>query len=194
MLSNELQNISLRNLTRHIKTGLSSYYIEDEHPDTYFVNIKDIQNGEIVSDNVDCVSVKITKQTENYRLAEGDVIISVKGPNFKAAVVRREHEGYIFSANLIALTLDAQVRPEIVAAYLNSTFGQRDLRAMSSGSAMAGLNSKTLLEVTVPVPPGEKQAAIVGYLELIRERRSLVEKEQMIFEKITDMMFREAME
>lgn len=99
----------------------------------------------------------------------------------------------MISANLIALTLSDQILPEIVAAYLNSPRGQRELEARAGGSAIKGLNTKSLLEVPIPVPPIEQQEALSRYISSAHEYEALIKKELELRNLITDEIIRRVM-
>jgi len=183
LLSNYIPKISLFDLTAVVRNGLSSYYVNAGTVTTYLVNVKDIRCGKIDSEHVETVNVRETDALDRNRLEAGDLVVTVKGQNFKAAVADKAVEGYVISANLIALKLNGRVNPELVAAYLNSPPGQREIHARAAGGIVKGLNSKGLLEIPVPVPPAEKQEQLVKYLKLINEYGDILEKEQALIEK-----------
>jgi type I restriction enzyme M protein len=192
-LSNKIPKITLYELTTVIKNGLSSYYINAGAVTTYLVNVKDIQNGRINADKVEVVKVKETEALDKNRLEKGDLVVTAKGQNFKAAVAMKDVEGYVISANLIALKLNGHVDPELVAAYLNNPLGQREINARAAGGIVKGLNCKGLLEIPIPVPPIEKQKVLVEYLRLINEYSEVLEKEQMLVDRIRNSIISDIM-
>lgn len=176
-----------------VKPGLSSYYMREGEVVVPVVTLKDVQDGKIVSETVDLVSVRKTDLLNTSRIAPGDVVVTIKGTNFRAAVADESAAGFLFSANLIALTLSDQILPEIVGAYLNSPLGQRELNARAGGSAIKGLSTKSLLEVPIPVPPMERQEALRGYLSIAREYEDLIKKELELRNRIRDEIIRRVM-
>lgn len=192
-LSIKLPKNTLSELTAGIKNGLSSYYVNGGLVTTRLVNVKDVQDGKINADKVELVKVKETDALGRNRLEAGDLVITAKGQNFKAAVAGKDVEGFVISANLIALRLDDRVRPEVVAAYLNSPPGQREINARAAGGIIKGLNAKTLLEIPVPVLPLEKQEALIKYLTLVNDYNLTVDKERMLVNKIRDSIMQDIM-
>lgn len=190
-MSNELPIKTLSNITVGLKNGLSSYYLNNGDTSIRLVNVKDIQNGKVNVDSVESIKVKETEALVKNRLNKGDLLVTAKGQVFKAAVAGKELEGYVISANLIALTLNDEINPEIVAAYLNSPSGQRELNAKAAGGSIKGLNAKTLLEVPVPVPAKAKQQALRQYLSLVNEYNDIVERERKLMNGIRDSIIRE---
>jgi type I restriction enzyme, S subunit len=185
-LKNELAKKKLRNLTTALKMGLSSYYLKGDDEVVKIINTKDLENGIIKSDSIDSVLVKKTPLLEKSRIEARDLIVTTKGTNFKAAVADQSVANSVISANLIAIKLSNEVQPDIVAAYLNSSRGQRDLQALSSGSSIQGLNANSLLEIQVPIPPLPEQKWMVNYLSLATEYNRLLKRELELRVKLAD--------
>ena len=177
-----------------VKQGLSSYYMRDGDEVVPLITLKDVQEGRIVSATVDRVPVKKTDRLDKSRLAIGDVVITIKGTNFRAAVVDESAAGFIISSNLIALSLSDKILPQVVAAYLNSPMGQRELESRAGGSNIMGLNTKSLLEVPIPIPPLEQQEALSRYLSSAREYEDVTKKELELRNVIKEAIIRRVME
>ena len=111
-MSNELPIKTLSNITVGLKNGLSSYYLNNGDVSIRLVNMKDVQNGKVDAGSVESIKVKETEALVKNRLFEGDLPVTAKGLVFKAAVAGKELEGFMISANLIALTLNGEVNPE----------------------------------------------------------------------------------
>ena len=101
---------------------------------------------------------------------------------------------FVISANLIAIKLRDEIKPEIVVAYLNSPVGQKELQSRASGSFQKSLNLKILSQLPIPVPPLEKQKILAKYLTLINDHKMIKEKENELREKITDTIIMKFME
>ncbi|HNY34812.1 MAG TPA: restriction endonuclease subunit S [Methanothrix soehngenii] len=191
-LGNDLPNknaskfVRLGDLTRTVKRGLSSYYLQGDDVEVPMINIKDLANVRIIIDAVDHVSVRKTPLLERSRIESGDVILAIRGFNFKAAVADESVRNAVISANLIALTLSEEVKPELIAAYFNSPLGQNMIRARASGATIKGLNSRDLLDISIPLPPLSVQESLSRYLTLAREYDDLLLKELSLRQKLTD--------
>ncbi len=183
----------LRDLTVATKRGISSYYLQKEGAITPFINIKDVCHGKINADTVENVMVKKTETVDKSRIEPGDIIITIKGSTFKAAVADDSVKDFVISANLIALKLNEQIQPEIVAAYLNSQMGQKKLLSRSAGAVQKALNLKSLMSVTIPVPPIEKQQKFTDYLTLLKMHNELSQKERVLRNKINDVIIQNFM-
>jgi len=183
---NALKMVRLGDLTKITKRGLSSYYLQGEDATVSMINIKDMASGRILVDTVDRVSVRETPLLGRSKIEPGDVIVAIRGFNFKAAVADESARNLVISANLIALTLTDEVQPELIAAYFNSPLGQNMIRSRASGATIKGLSSEALLDILIPLPPLSVQESLSRYLTLAREYNDLLLKELELRQKLTD--------
>lgn len=157
------------------------------------INAKDIQGGKIDAESVDRVAVRKTDLLEKSRIAPGDVIITTKGLSFRAAVADESLAGFAISANLAAVTPSHEIKPEVLAAYLNSPAGQKELLLRAGMGTIRGLNLKSLAEVPIPVPSLELQETLGRYLTLAQEYDEILKKEQDLRSKLKDAIVGEVM-
>jgi len=183
----------LRELVTDIKRGLSSYYLQNSGENVSLINIRDVSNGTIHAETVGRVKIKETPALKKTRIAPGDIILTVKGSAFKAAVAGPDTQDFVISSNLIAFTLNDDVLPELVVAYLNSPEGQGQLLSRASGIAQRFINEKILLEVPIPVSPKGKQKQLAAYLMLTKEHDSLIARERELRKQITDSIIQNIM-
>jgi restriction endonuclease S subunit len=176
-----------------VKRGLSSYYMHGEDVVVPVVTLKDVQDGKIVTETVDRVSVRKTDLLEKARIAQDDVVITIKGTSFRGAVVDKPAAGFVISANLVSVALSDEVLPEIVVAYLNSPRGLRELESRAGGATIKGLNTKSLLDLPIPVPPIEQQKALSRYLWAAWEYEDLLKKELELRNGIKEAVIRHVM-
>ncbi len=176
-----------------VKRGLSSYYMHGEDVVVPFVTLKDVQGGKIISETVDRVSVRKTDLLEKSRITQDDVVVTIKGTNFRGALVDERAAGFVISANLVSVALSDEVLPEIVVAYLNSPRGLRELEARAGGATIKGINTKSLLDLPIPVPPIEQQRAFCRYLRAAWEYEDLLKRELELQNGIKEAVIRRVM-
>ena len=176
-----------------LKRGLSSYYSKGGDVVVPVINIKDVQGGKIDAETVDRVSVRKTDLLEKSRIAPGDVIITIKGLGFRAAIAGESLAGFAISANLAALTPSHEIKSEILAAFLNSPAGQGELLSRSGMGTIRGLNLKSLAEVPIPIPSLERQETLKRFLILAQEYDELLKKELDLRSKVKDAIVRQVM-
>ena len=180
------KEIRLEEITKDVKRGLSSYYLQGSDVEVSMINIKDIANGRIVSETVDRVSVRKTPLLERARIESGDVVMAIRGFNFKAAVADDSVEDFVISANLLALTLSDKILPELISAYFNSPVGRNVLQSIARGATIRGLNSRDILDILIPLPSLFEQEILSHYLTLALEYDDILQKELELRQKLTD--------
>ncbi|MHA1829719.1 MAG: restriction endonuclease subunit S, partial [Candidatus Heimdallarchaeaceae archaeon] len=193
MFSNKLPTKNLSELIVVVKRGLSSYYIQEEGVEVPFISISNIEDGKVDSSSVERVYVKETEALHKSRVEPNDVIITIKGNTFKAAVVDNEVKDYVISANLIAFKLKEIIIPEIVVAYLNSPKGQRELQARAAGALQKALNLKSLMSMEIPIPRKEQQKMLAEYFRLSKQHDDLLKKERMLRKKLNNSLIQHTM-
>ena len=171
--------------------GISTHYREDGVVDVPLLSIKNVQDGPVDIDSVERTKVRKTPLLDKSRIVPGDIIITTRGTNFRAIVADKSLEDFVISVNLVLLrpSGSCKVEPEIVAAYLNSATGQRELMKWATGTTVRGLNIKLLKEVLIPIPDPEYQKNLSYYLSLARERKISLMRELELQEKFIDAIF-----
>jgi len=193
-MSTTIPKKELKMLVKQTKRGLSSYYTKSIGSEVSFINIKDVYGGIVHPETVTRVKIKETGAMEKSRIEQNDVILTVKGSAFKAAVASKEIKGYVISANLVAFTLNDEIIPELVVAYLNSPIGQNELQSRSAGIAQKALNIRSLMEIKIPIPPMSSQIVLSEYLSLSGEYDTLMQHERELRKKINNNLIQNYMQ
>ncbi len=169
---------------------MSSYYLKPADGDLTIeiplINLGDLIDGTINTETVKIARVRNTGKLETDIVQEGDVILTLRGPPFRAAVADNDVAGAAFSANLVGLRCSDKIKPEILAAWFNSSAGQRALAIRAGGSTLMGISLHELLQIEVPVPPMAQQELLIRYLALATEHTRLLKEDQKILDSIFD--------
>ncbi|WP_407357197.1 restriction endonuclease subunit S [Methanolobus sp. WCC5] len=195
-MNNGLVKRSIGELSLVFKSGLSSYYLKNQgesEKEVPLINFKDIYDGVIDASSVERVKVHETEALEKSRVSKGDLVLSTIG-TFKAAVADESADGFVISANITAITFSDSVIPAVVAAYLNSPAGQKELKKWASGGTTVGLNKTQLSNVLVPVPSLELQQDLQKFIALAQEYSTLLSKEAEIWNHIIDAVIVKTMD
>jgi type I restriction enzyme M protein len=131
---------------------------------------------------------------DDCQLRYGDVVISAKGPTFKAAMVDFELENCFVSLNLSAFRLHHSIQPQIVVEYLNGPAGQQELKSMSRGSRYLFVHLTDVMELKVPVPPPELQTKLVGYCDTVNSYLAYLKKEDAMIRDMKQHILTAALE
>jgi len=159
------------------------------------IKTKDIdEHGRIISATVDTETVKDSLAVENCRLVPGDIVISLRGINFKVAIVNEEVRDFVINANLVALSPHPTIKPEIIAFFLRSTIGSQIMQKLATGGSLPSLRIKHLLGIEMFVPPFKKQEELSACIRKLEEYSFLLEEEKRIISQLSDSIVSDLME
>jgi restriction endonuclease S subunit len=181
--------VKMKKIISASKKGVSSYQLSEEKsgmPDVPVINMRAVQDGYIDPKNVDLVKIDQKFIRDVTKIKSGDLIITCRGTTLKAAVADEFVNDFVLSNNLMAFTLSTEVKPEIIAAYLNGPVGQRELNKMAGGTNMLTLNLKGLEQVLVPLIPASEQDKIVQFIKEAKEYKACLVKELELWEELVD--------
>lgn len=121
------------------------------------------------------VSAKDRARLAGYSLTEGDIVFSRVGSVDVNAVVRPEHEGWLFSGRVLRVRLETEVDYEYLHWCLLTPVLREDITSRAVGQTMPSINTRILADTVVPVPSLSEQQAIGSYF---RSLDALIEAEQ----------------
>lgn len=187
----------LGHFIKSTKRGIPTQYLNDKYEGSTegigsndnikrVIGIGSIKEGVIDTNNVDTVRVENGDAVKKATVETGDLILTLRGSSIKAAVADPSVEGYVISANLIAIKLTENVKPEIIATYLNGPIGQSELTKWAGGTCMFSLNLGRLREVLIPIRSMEEQEELIRFLELSRKYKMNLVKELELWDSMTE--------
>jgi len=103
----------------------------------------------------------------DYEIRPGDVLVTMMGTTGKCKVVPPDIEKGIMDSHLIRMRIDdSQFLPQLFADLINSSYYLfNQMKMMSKGSIMEGLNSSIVKNLFLLIPPQKEQTAIATYLD-----------------------------
>lgn len=145
-----------------------------------------LRMGNIVGGRLDVAKLKYLPASHaefpELLLRDGDMLFNrTNSPELvgKSAVYRRDLEPCSFASYLIRVRFVEGVVPEYVALCINSPFGRRWIRSVTSQQVgQANVNGSKLRALTLPLPPLEVQGAIVAAVQ--RQLDATVELSQSL--------------
>jgi type I restriction enzyme M protein len=124
------------------------------------IQLVDVQEGEILSEQLEKVSIKDASKIQNYLLQEGDIIISNRGTAIKVAIVPKIDEKLILSHNFHGIRPKKGTNSLFIKAYLESPIGQAYIQSLQQGTMVKVMGIKELNNLPTPVQPIEIQEEI----------------------------------
>jgi len=105
-----------------------------------------------------------------------DVIVTTRGTDIRAAVVRETHNGVIAGANLAIVRLDGSLLPALLAAFLRQPQTRATLLRETAGASTPGFTIKALGDLPIRVPPLDQQSTMAQLIDSAHAYRQAVKR------------------
>jgi restriction endonuclease S subunit len=148
--------------------------LEDKEASTYVVQIRDIDNDGYIHWR-QLIRTNITGRKSPDWLKKGDVLFAARGARNAAAFVGDIDKPTVCAPHyfLIQVT-DKSVLPEFIAWQLNQENAQRYFANSAEGSAQMNIRRAVLEATPLVIPSIEKQKAIVGFDNKVKQEKRLL--------------------
>jgi DNA-binding response OmpR family regulator len=108
----------------------------------------------------------LPEQVGRFRVEPGDVIVTTRGADIRAAVVEETHAGAIAGTNLARIRLRSSLlRPTLLAAFLREPRTQERLLRDTTGASTPGFTINALTSLPICIPSPRDQGALVRLIE-----------------------------
>ena len=160
--------------------------------DTRFIRITDIDDNGKLRNN-DIKYVNLSKESEQYLLHNGDILIARTGATYGKTLFFEDKERSIFASFLIRLNFD---KKQIINKYFWTFSRSEDYwnqaKKLVSGGGQPQFNANVITKIKIPLPPLDIQKQIVSRIEdeqnIVDANKKLIELYQgKIKEKIDEV-------
>ncbi|HLW39988.1 MAG TPA: restriction endonuclease subunit S [Brumimicrobium sp.] len=157
-----------------IATSTTHAYCDDG---VLLLRNQNIKNGKIALDDVLYIKPEFDLQNKSKRLKAGDIITVRTGYPGVSAVVPKELEGSQSFTTLIIRLNDADISSEFLCYYINSENGKRFFKDNQAGGGQQNVGSKTLENMTIPLPPLPEQQKIAEILSTVDAKIEIIDQQ-----------------
>lgn len=159
----------LKFLAHSIQTGPfgSQLHSDDYSPGSIpVINPLHLNNGRIYPDFDVAIDDETWQRLSRHELQEGDIVFARRGEIGRCGLVTLVEAGWLCGTGSMRLRSDQNIMlPSFVVQVLSVRGAADQLLLDSVGSTMDNLNTKTLSNLLLPVPPIDEQEAIIKYLK-----------------------------
>jgi len=129
------------------------------------INPTHIVRGRIDADQDTSVTAIKAAELTRFRVSKGDILLGRKGEVDKSALVEQAHVGWICGSDALLLRPTLGTEPRFLWWFLQSTAAHAQLERWSVGSTVAGLNQRTIAEITLPYDCRRRQQEMVEEID-----------------------------
>jgi hypothetical protein len=131
------------------------------------VGLRDVGRRLSPASDIEEVQVAETDDVGRSALKPGDVVVTARGANVRAAVATPNHEGLLAGPNLIVVRLDGAAPPEMIAAYLRHPQVSAGLLRDFAGGSMGGITIDSLKRIELARPDDGSAARLSELVQRI---------------------------
>lgn len=144
--------------------GWARYYSDEGAP---FIRVGDLPRGSIRPDLSDIQRVKPPSGSEGLRtkVRENDILISITADLGRVALMSDVKEDSYISQHVALARPINRINPRYLSWYLSSNSVQHQWLTQQRGATKLGLGLEDIRSISVPLPPVNEQARIVGAIE-----------------------------
>ncbi|MCY6411613.1 restriction endonuclease subunit S [Acinetobacter sp. VNH17] len=166
---------SIKDAVSFIKDGTHGTHQDDPSSNLFLLSAKNLQNGKIVIDDKDR---KINQKEfdsiyKNYKLQDGDILLSVVGTIGRVAIFKDYYESYAFQRSVAFMRFKKALPEFIYQLFLAKDF-QNELLVRQVVSAQPGIYLGDLSKIDIKLPCLEEQTKIANFLSVIDQKIEVV--------------------
>jgi type I restriction enzyme, S subunit len=123
---------------------------------TRFINIRLIQNGDILVENSNFISKEEANgKYKHFLLNERDFVLSTSGTLGRGAIVRKEHLPLMLNTSVIRFRPKDEISYGFMYLFLQSSFFIHELESLASGSVQLNFGPMHLRQIEMMIPNNE---------------------------------------
>ena len=148
-------------------------YITDGIP---LVNPIHMKNFKIVPDMELTISKEKACELENYMLQNNDVIFARRGDIGRCAIVSEIEKGYLCGTGSLFVRFTEDLESVFIMYIIRSESFSKHLVSKAKGATMLNINSNTIADLVIPLPPLPLQHLFAHRIEQIEHQKAEVQK------------------
>lgn len=156
-----------------IRTGYVRGRVENTPQGRYRV----VQPGDVnAMSGIQYSSVERTDDLDpsnRHLLHQGDIVFVPRGESHRAAVVDHAIQNTVASSQLYIIRVRQGIDPAYLTWYLNHERAQDFFDTFARGATVRSVNQKILGELSVPIPPIDRQRTIARVARLVQREAKL---------------------
>lgn len=148
-------------------------YICDGIPLVNPVHMKDFK---IVPDLDFTISKEKASELENYLLKSNDVVFARRGDIGRCAIVSEAEQGFICGTGSLFVRFSKEIESIFIMYIIRCDSFSKHLISKAKGATMLNINSNTIADLRIPLPPLPLQRLFAQRIEQIEREKSEIQK------------------
>ena len=153
------------------------------------VTAKVIKNGRILPPNEFLTTDEYDRWMTRGFPKKGDMVLTMEAPLGEVAII--EELPIALAQRTVAMRANDGHSTRFLKYFLQSRFGQHELKIRASGTTVQGIKSSLLKKVPIPSPPKNEQEAIAEVLSSLDDKINLLKSQNKTLEGMSEALFRQ---
>lgn len=171
-----------------VKTGpFGSALLQEQYilGGTPVITVEHIKDFKISRLNYPSVAENDRERLASYSLEEGDIVFSRVGSVDLSAIVRKEHNGWLFSSRMLRVRPNKKkVDPLLLSYFLKLPKTRKFIQSISVGSTMPSINTQILKSIPFYHCPKAEGAKLTKLLSVFSEQSSVYQRQNYVLEEV----------
>ena len=158
---------------KRLPKGIELISIPNSHP---YIRIRDMYVNKIMELNGDFEYVDdvTQKSIQRYIVKQNDIILAIVGNTLGlVSMVGKSLDSANLTENCVKIVSDNLTTQNYIYYYLNSDFGQNEIKKGIVGAAQPKLPIKNIMDISIALPPLKYQKAVIDVLSSIDDKIEL---------------------
>ena len=158
---------------KRLPKGIELISIPNSHP---YIRIRDMYVNKIMELNGDFEYVDdvTQKSIQRYIVKQNDIILAIVGNTLGlVSMVGKSLDSANLTENCVKIVSDNLTTQNYIYYYLNSDFGQNEIKKGLVGAAQPKLPIKNIMDISIALPPLKYQKAVIDVLSSIDDKIEL---------------------
>jgi restriction endonuclease S subunit len=172
--------IELKNIAT-IQTGL--YAQTGTYGTVLYLQVKHFSDNGTLIDNI-IPELPLNSQTEKHLLAHGDLIFAAKGSKNVTVMYNSNYGHAVASSSFLVIKIQesykSTILPEYLCWYINHPKTQETIKLKARGSSIPSISKHDLEELSISIPPIEKQQTIIKIATLHTKEQYIIKQIQFL--------------
>ena len=184
--------VSINNLAERVSVGhvgpTSEFFCESDEG-VPLVRSQNVRPGKLTLTDVKYITYDFHEKLKKSNIKGGDILVVRVGQNRGDCCIVPYDIGELNCANVVLIKPN-RIIPKFLELFLRSPMGQHKLLSISTGSAQEVLNTKSIAELLIPVPPLSEQKAIAHILGSLDDKIELNRQMNETLEAMAQALFK----
>ncbi|PIR78637.1 MAG: hypothetical protein COU28_00600 [Candidatus Magasanikbacteria bacterium CG10_big_fil_rev_8_21_14_0_10_36_16] len=157
------------------------------------VQVRDIESDTSIINTQNLVQLNFDEKTHSPLLQNNDILLSSRGTDnagLKVGIFYGEEKNIVATSSLFIIRItNKKILPEYLLYYLNSFYGQKDLKSIMMGATIKTISKKELAEMKIPIIETERQKILIDIMKNLIKQKQLHRQKINLLNILTDNIF-----